>query len=128
MRLLLDTHLLIWTAANSRRLSSSARELIEDRGNDLLFSVASIWEITIKRNLDRGGLQVDPRVLRQQLLANGYQELAIIYDHAIAVEMLPPIHGDPFDRLLLAQAVVEQAMLLTADTTLATYPGPIRHV
>ena len=128
MRLLLDTHLLLWAAAGSRRLSAGARNLIEDTTNELLFSVASMWEIVIKRALLRGDLRVDPQALRHALLDNGYGELAIAGPHALAVEALPPIHADPFDRMLIAQAVVEGITLLTVDRTVARYAGPVRHV
>ena len=128
MKLLLDTHLLLWAAGQSHRLPAAARELVCDPENDLLFSVASLWEIAIKRGLGRADFQVDPRVLRRGLLDNGYGELAIAGEHAMAVEGLPPIHKDPFDRMLVAQAQVEGVTLLTMDATLVMYPGPIRRV
>ncbi|MCK6557291.1 type II toxin-antitoxin system VapC family toxin [Candidatus Binatia bacterium] len=128
MKLLLDTHLLLWAAGAPKRLPAVARKLINDSRNELLFSVASLWEIVIKRSLGRDDFRVDPRVLRRGLLDNGYAELAIRGEHALAVDSLQPIHKDPFDRLLLAQAQVESVTLLTADPLLGRYPGPIRCV
>lgn len=128
MKLLLDTHLLLWAASAPGRMSPVALALIEDVGNELFFSAASLWEISIKHGLGRVDFQADPRVLRRALLDNGYSELPIISEHAVAVEGLPPIHKDPFDRMLVAQATVEGITLLTADALLAQYPGPVRRV
>jgi len=93
-----------------------------------LFSVASVWEIAIKFALGRPDFRVDPRALRRGLLDNGYAELPVTADHALATLALPPIHKDPFDQLLVAQATVEGVVLLTADPTVAGYPGPVRLV
>lgn len=128
MKLLLDTHVLLWAAEDSKRLPTAARKLIQDVDNELLFSAASLWEITIKRGLGREDFQVDPRVLRRALLDNGYEELAITSEHAINTDRLPPEHKDPFDRILVAQAMVEGITLITSDTRLASYSGPIRKV
>jgi PIN domain nuclease of toxin-antitoxin system len=128
MKLLLDTHLLLWAAGNPDRLSAAARALIEESENDLFFSAASLWEIAIKRNLGRDDFRVDPRVLRRSLLDNGYRELPITSEHAVAVDTLPSIHKDPFDRILTAQATVEGITLLTSDPLVAQYPGPVRLV
>ena len=128
MKLLLDSHLLLWAAGQNERLSAEARTLLDDPGNELVFSAASLWEITIKRGLGRADFQVDPRLLRRGLLDNGYVELQISSQHAIAVDTLPPLHKDPFDRLLVAQAQVEGLLLLTHDREIAAYPGPIRLV
>jgi PIN domain nuclease of toxin-antitoxin system len=128
LRLLLDTHLLLWSAGQPDRLSAEARSLLQDPANDLVFSVASLWEITIKRGLGRADFRVEPRVLRRGLRDHGYVELAIAADHALAVDLLPPLHKDPFDRLLLAQAVMEGITLLTADPLVARYPAPVRKV
>lgn len=100
MKLLLDTHLLLWAAGKPERLSASARALINDPGNELLFSAASLWEIAIKRGLGRSDFQVDARLLRRGLLDNGYSELPVVSDHVVATVDLPPIHKDPFDRVL----------------------------
>ncbi|WP_066521611.1 type II toxin-antitoxin system VapC family toxin [Sphingobium cloacae] len=128
MKLLLDTHLLLWAADDSRRLSKAARGLIADTGNSLMFSAASLWEITIKRGLGREDFEVDPHIFRRALLDNGYDELAITSEHAVAVDGLPEIHRDPFDRILVAQATAEGITLLTSDATVAQYPGPVRKV
>lgn len=128
MKLLLDTHLLLWAAGRPNRLSQTARKLIDAPSNELLFSAASIWEVAIKRGLGRSDFQADPRLLRRGLLDNGYAELPVLSDHVVALDSLPPIHKDPFDRLLVAQATVEGITLLTADSTVARYPGPIREV
>lgn len=125
MKLLLDTHLLLWAAEDSERLSSKARTLMADDGNALIFSAASLWEIAIKSSLGRPDFLVDARLLRRGLIDNGYEELPIRSEHAVAITTLPPIHKDPFDRLLIAQASVEGITLLTDDAALAGYPGPI---
>jgi PIN domain nuclease of toxin-antitoxin system len=128
MRLLLDTHLLLWGAGQPDRLSAAARRLIKDAGNELMFSAASFWEIAIKRELGRDDFQVDPRLLRRGLLDNGYSELVICSDHAVAIDGLPRLHKDPFDRILVAQAMVEGITLLTVDPLVAQYAGPVRRV
>ncbi len=128
MKLLLDTHLLLWAAGEPNRLSATAQKLLKDGGNELMFSAASFWEIAIKRGLGRNDFQVDPRLLRRGLLDNGYSELLIGSDHALAIDLLPQFHKDPFDRLLVAQAIVEGVTLLTADPLVAQYNGPIRQV
>lgn len=128
MKLLLDTHLLLWTAGMPDRLSAAALVAIEDGENELLFSPASLWEVAIKRGLGREDFQVDPRLLRRGLLDNGYGELPITGEHAVSVDGLPPIHKDPFDRLLVAQSIVEGITLLTTDEMVAQYPGPVRKV
>ncbi len=125
MKLLLDTHLLIWTAGDPNKLSKAARTLIEDRGNEIAFSAVSIWEIAIKFALNRPDFAVDPHLVRRGCLENAMTELAITSAHAIITASLPPIHKDPFDRLLVAQAMAEGITLLTADETIAQYRGPI---
>jgi PIN domain nuclease of toxin-antitoxin system len=128
MKLLLDTHLLLWAAGLPERLPVTARALLEDPQNELLFSAASLWEIVIKRGLGRSDFQVDARVLRRGLLDNGYHELPITSAHSVSVDSLPLLHKDPFDRILVAQATVEGITLLTADAVVAQYPGPVRKV
>ena len=128
MRVLLDTHLLLWTSVRPDLVPEVARRLLDDQDNELFFSVASVWEVAIKRGLGRPNFQVDPGVLRRGLLENGYGELTITSDHAIAVGLLPRIHRDPFDRILVAQATVEAITLLTSDPVVARYPGPVRAV
>ena len=128
MKLLLDTHLLLWAAGDPNRLSREARRLVDNPNNELLFSVASLWEVAIKRGLGRDDFKLDARVLRRGLLDNGYSELPIISEHVVAIDSLPSIHKDPFDRVLVAQATVEGITLLTTDSVVSKYPGPIRIV
>ena len=128
MKLLLDTHVLIWAAGFPDRLSPEARGLIADADNELFFSAASLWEVAIKSMLGREDFTVDARLLRRGLLDNGYSELPVASEHAVAIDGLPPIHNDPFDRLLVAQAMVEGITLLTADDIVGQYSGPIRKV
>lgn len=125
MKLLLDTQILLWAAGDSSRLSDVGRAMIEAPDNELFFSAASLWEISIKHSLGRVDFQIEG-VLRRGLLDNGYSELPITSEHAVAIESLPPIHKDPFDRILIAQATVEGFTLLTADALVAKYPGPVR--
>lgn len=128
MKLLLDSQILLRAAAEPDRLSSAARRHVENPDNELLFSAASIWEITIKSALGREDFRVEPRVLRRGLLDNGYLELAVTGEHAVNVDRLPEIHRDPFDRILLAQALTEGVVLLTMDAQLARYGPPVRKV
>jgi PIN domain nuclease of toxin-antitoxin system len=128
MRLLLDTHLLVWAMGEPERLPAGCAAMLEDPSNNLVFSVASLWELVIKQALGRPDFNLEPSLLRQALLSGGWQELPIEASHALAVSQLPPLHRDPFDRLLLAQAQVEGLLLLTADSQLSLYPGPIRYM
>ena len=126
MKLLLDTHVLLWAAGQPERLSSEALAWLENPHNTLMFSSVSLWEVAIKQALGRDDFQVDARLLRRGLLDNGYVELALNSAHAVAIDTLPPIHKDPFDRILIAQAKVEGIVFLTADALLAQYAGSIR--
>ena len=128
MNLLLDTHVLLWAAAEPERLSDETVGLINDQGNKVYFSAASLWEIVIKAGLDRPDFQVDPHLLRRGLIENGYLERPITSQHTLAISHLPDIHKDPFDRILVAQAESEGFLLLTAGELVARYPGPIRRV
>ncbi|WP_028207336.1 type II toxin-antitoxin system VapC family toxin [Paraburkholderia nodosa] len=129
MKLLLDTHLLIWAAVDDPDLSDEARAVIEDTDNTLYFSVASMWEIVIKSALGRDDFQLDARVLRRSLLDAGYEELSIEAQHAFEVASLPPLHKDPFDRLLIGQAIAEGIVLLTHDEQVRRYDfAPVRYV
>lgn len=125
MNYLLDTHVLLWAGSEPERLSKKARELIEDEGNRLFFSVASLWEVVIKAALGRAGFSTDAGILRLGLVATGFEELEIRAEHALAVAALPPLHSDPFDRMLVAQAIVEDLKLVTADARVAAYDAPI---
>ena len=128
MKFLLDTHLLLWAAGQPERLSKPARELIENPDNMLFFSAASIWEIAIKSSLGREDFKADSRLIRRGLIDNGYQEIAISSEHAAGVQALPLVHKDPFDRLLIAQSLVEGMPLVTVDPILSQYPGMIQQV
>jgi PIN domain nuclease of toxin-antitoxin system len=123
MKLLLDTHILLWAAGDPDRLSVDIRNLLNAEENELFFSAASIWEITFKNSLGRADFHVNARLLRRGLLDNGYNELPINSEHAIATNALPPIHKDPFDRILVAQAKVEDILLLTSDSLVSQYSG-----
>jgi PIN domain nuclease of toxin-antitoxin system len=124
LNLLLDTHVLL-KAAKGDDLSAGLRQLLEDQANRLVFSAASIWEIAIKSGLGRPDFDVPSGVFRRGLLEAGYQELPVTGVHAAALQGLPALHRDPFDRILVAQAMVESLTLVTADRTILTYPGPI---
>jgi PIN domain nuclease of toxin-antitoxin system len=128
MRFLLDTHILLWGAIEPERLSSAASALIESSNNEIVFSAISLWEVAIKAGQGRTQFRVDAGVLRRSLFDNNYAELPVTGAHAAALGGLPPIHKDPFDRMLIAQAAVEGLTLLTSDRTVAKYPGPIRLV
>lgn len=123
MNYLLDTHILLWAAAGT--LPPKAAQLLEDESNTLCFSPASIWEVVIKNNLGRDDFAVDASLLYHGLLGAGYVEIAVTTQHALGVERLPMLHKDPFDRILLAQAIAEHCTLLTADANIAKYQGPI---
>jgi PIN domain nuclease of toxin-antitoxin system len=128
MRVLLDTHLLLWAAGSPQRLSRTALVVPKARDTALFFSAASVWEVVIKNGLGRADFQVDPSRLRHGLLLHGYEELPITGEHALAVRALPSVHKDPFDRILLAQAQSEGLTLLTADRELAAYGPPCKLV
>ena len=128
MRFLLDTHVLLWGAIEPGRLSRAASVLIESPDNEMVFSALSIWEIAIKTGLGRADFRIDPGMLRRSLFDNDYAELAVTGAHAATLAGLPPIHKDPFDRMLVAQAIVEGFTLLTSDLTVAKYSGSIRLV
>ena len=118
MRLLLDTHVFLWAAAGSAALKAPARRLIE-AAEQVYVSAASIWEIAIKARL--GKIQADPHALAQAIEASGFVELPVSAAHAAGVAQLPLHHHDPFDRLLVAQALAEPLKLLTADELLTMY-------
>lgn len=128
MNCLLDTHLLLWAAGEAEKLSSKALLWIENTENNLYFSPASFWEISIKNQLGRADFKLDARLLKRGLLDNGYLELSINTEHSLHINLLQPIHKDPFDRMLIAQATVEGMVLLTADAVLVQYGGSIQKV
>jgi PIN domain nuclease of toxin-antitoxin system len=121
MRILVDTHVLLWAAAEPERLPVSFRERIESPENEVLFSAASIWELAIKMQIGRLSLAITPEELARTAGERGFDELPVMAVHAAAVRNLPLHHRDPFDRLLIAQAVHEPARLLTVDRLLGKY-------
>ena len=129
MKLLVDTHILLWMSGMSWRLPQKARGLLENIENEVFFSTISIWEIAIKSSLPRfPDFSVDAEKLRRTLIDQGYLELPLMGEHAVAVGELPHIHGDPFDRILIAQSLVEGLSLITVDKTVARYGGLIQRV
>lgn len=127
-RFLLDTHLLMWGTFSPARLSRKANKLLGQDPALFMFSVVSLWEITIKRGLNRADFRFDPQLLRTQLLHQGMEELEVNAAHAMAVGRLPGVHRDPFDRLLISQALVERLTFLTSDALLTGYASPVRFV
>lgn len=119
--LLLDTQLLLWWAIEPNRLPATIRSLVADPLQPLVLSVVSLWEVAIKSSLGRVDFQVEAAALRLGLLGQGFRELPVRAEHVLAVQHLPWIHRDPFDRLLVVQAQVEGFRLLSADRTLAAY-------
>lgn len=121
MRLLLDTQIMLWALTGSARLGATARGLIVDPANDIYVSTASIWEIAIKHALGRGDMPVSGARAAQLCAAAGYRELPVAWQHAVVVETLPPLHADPFDRILVAQTIAESMRLLSRDAAVAGY-------
>jgi PIN domain nuclease of toxin-antitoxin system len=121
VKLLLDTHILLWAASDPQRISEGTQALLLDPANKLFFSVVSLWEIVIKRGLGRDDFSVDPHRLRRLLVANGYTELSVLAEHVLHVDRLPTLHKDPFDRLLIAQAQTEAMLLVTVDGMVMQY-------
>ena len=128
MRVLLDTHVLLWTLAQPRRLDRETRATIEAADTEVLFSAASIWEIAIKAGLGRRDFAFDPAEITQAALDTGFSELAVRANAAALVGRLPLLHRDPFDRLLVAQAIVEPATLYTADQQLVPYSELVKRI
>ena len=125
MRLLLDTQVALWALLDDKRLPPRGRELIADEGNSIAISAASVWEIAIKHSLQRGDMPVSAAQALRWFRRAGYALLDIKPEHAAHVEKLPPLHADPFDRLLVAQALTEPLHLLTHDATVARYSTAI---
>jgi len=128
MRLLLDTHIALWAITDDRRLSEAARSMIADRSNPIYVSAASVWEITIKHALRRADMPISGSRACAYFRSSGYELLDITAQHAVGVEKLPSLHADPFDRLIVAQAIAEPLRLMTHDATLARYSDTIIHV
>ena len=125
MKLLLDTHVLLWAATRPAKLSARTTALLLNVSNELFFSAASLWEVAIKRANGRQALLVEAGVLRRRLLTHQYKELVINGGHAVFVEKLPLLHRDPFDRILIAQAAVDGLVLVSADKLVLQYPGQL---
>jgi PIN domain nuclease of toxin-antitoxin system len=121
MRLLLDTHVLLWAIASPGQIRKDARIAIEDPNNDVLFSAASIWEIAIKSSLKRIDFHVSPEQIVSAARESGLTELPVLSTAAAYTAKLPAHHRDPFDRILIAQAITEPAVLYTADAQLEVY-------
>jgi PIN domain nuclease of toxin-antitoxin system len=121
--LLLDTHVLLWAASAPEKLSGATNTLLEDPDNCLYFSAVSIWEVAVKQGLGRTDFSADAAVLRRALLAHDYHELPVTGRHAALVTALPQLHRDPFDRMLVTQAMAEGLVLVTNDAMLAKYAG-----
>ncbi len=125
MNLLLDTHVALWALVDSPRLSTEARRWLTDERCTLHVSAASLWEIAIKHALGRGDMPVSAEQALVQFRASGLRPLPVQPEHAVAVASLPPIHADPFDRLLVAQALTEPMRLLTHDALIAHYSDSV---
>jgi PIN domain nuclease of toxin-antitoxin system len=125
---LIDTQLMVWAASERRKLSRKAIETLELEDNSLWVSVVSYWEVVLKSAARRGGIQLEVSPFRAGLLQNGYIELPIEARHIFPLAKLPWVHSDPFDRLLVSQAIAEGMVLLTADRALAEYGDPVRLV
>src|SRR5581483_2906342 len=128
MRLLLDTHVLLWAVAASRRLPKSTRALLLDAENEVFYSAASVWEMSIKASLRRSDFKIDVEEFHASLPQAAFSELAVRSVHTVAVSKLPPVHRDPFDRILVAQAMLEPLVRLTNDVILTKYPAPVRMI
>ena len=127
-RFLVDTQLLLWNVYGSRKLPARVGRLFRDGRHQFFYSAASLWEIAIKAARGREDFVADTAAIRDALETNGFHELPVAGQHAVALGDLPPIHADPFDRMLIAQAIVEPMALITSDARLAAYPGTIEVV
>jgi PIN domain nuclease of toxin-antitoxin system len=125
LNLLLDTHVALWAIADSPKLPLKARELIASPRTNVWISTASIWEIAIKYSLGRGDMPISGQTALRYFSESGYRQLPIEAEHAVAIEDLPAHHSDPFDRILVAQALVEPMRLMTHDATVALYSDTI---
>lgn len=129
MKLLLDTHILLWALVDDQRLSPKARRLIADRGNDIYYSIVSPWEVQIKHDLHPDELAVDARMLEGFCEKAGFRQLAVRINHICALSSLvrrdgASPHKDPFDRIMVCQASVENMLFLTHDSRIAEYIDP----
>jgi PIN domain nuclease of toxin-antitoxin system len=127
-RFLVDTQLLLWNVYGSRKLPARVARLFRDGRHEFFYSAASLWEIAIKAAKGRKDFAADTAAIRDALDTNGFHELPVAAQHGVALSGLPPIHADPFDRMLVAQALAEPMALITSDGRLAAYPGTIEVV
>ena len=127
-RFLVDTQLLLWNVYGSKKLPARVARLFRDGRHQFFYSAASLWEIAIKASRGRADFSADTAAIRDTLDRNGFHELPITAQHAVAVAALAPVHADPFDRMLVAQAMVEPMALITTDRRLASYPGTVEVV
>ena len=125
MNLLLDTHVALWAITDSPKLPLKARDFIASPRTNVWISTASIWEIAIKHSLSRGDMPISGHEALRYFSESGYRQLPIEAVHAVAVEDLPAHHNDPFDRILVAQALVEPMRLMTHDALVALYSDTI---
>jgi PIN domain nuclease of toxin-antitoxin system len=128
MKLLLDTHILLWLADTPERIPKPTLALLSNPLNEIVFSSVNIWEIAIKFALRKPDFRTDPLLVFRRAIAEGLTELPVTSEHGIATAALPPLHRDPFDRILVGQAVAEKMLLLTSDSAVAAYKGPVRLV
>lgn len=128
MRILLDTQILLWAVGRSGRLDAATADALSDPANDVLFSAVNIWEIAIKFRLERPDFAVDPAIILQAALHIGFRELPVSSATAATVAILPLLHRDPFDRLLVAQAIAEPAVLYTSDARLPAYTDLVKQI
>jgi PIN domain nuclease of toxin-antitoxin system len=125
MNLLLDTHVALWAITDNPKLPQKARDLIQAAATTVWVSAASVWEIAIKRALGKGDMPVSSQEALRYFKESGYRFLSIAAEHAVAVETLPAHHQDPFDRILVAQALVEPMRLMTHDALVALYSDTV---
>ena len=128
MQLLLDTHIALWAITDSPKLSANAREIIESEQATIWVSVASLWEIAIKYALGRGNMPVSGAEAAQYFRDSGFQFLSVDPEHALMVERLPAYHTDPFDRIIIAQALTEPMRLITHDAVVSRYSDTVVRV
>jgi PIN domain nuclease of toxin-antitoxin system len=127
-RFLVDTQLLLWNVYGSRKVPARLARLFGDGRHQFFYSAASLWEIAVKAARGQEDFVAEVGEIRDALEENGFHELPVGSQHAVALAALPPIHADPFDRMLIAQAIVEPMALITTDERLAAYPGTIEVV
>jgi PIN domain nuclease of toxin-antitoxin system len=125
MRYLIDTHILIWYINGDKNLSDKQIHLIENPGNKLVISIVSFWELTVKLSLNKLRLDKDLRQIEEYILERDFEILNISFDHLNTLSELPHHHKDPFDRLLIAQAITENLTIISADQHFTAYPVPV---